>query len=153
MLHGWAVVPGSKMLLRTVQSTCNQQGIRQNSVGRLSTLFYDLRNDEILDCVTMHDLPIFIGIDGGSLKDDCATVSICIVAPNILLTDYDNEWHSRPAKTLLIRTWKLLKQWGTSQTCINMAETLGFIIGEYSIPSDLPIIYITDSNNVLYKGT
>jgi len=28
-----------------------------------------------------------------------------------------------------------------------MAETLGFIIGEYSIPSDLPIIFITDSNN------
>jgi hypothetical protein len=72
---------------------------------------------------------------------------LCIVAPNILLTDYDNEWHSRPAKILLIRTWKLPKQWGTSQTCINMAETLGFIIGEYSIPSDLPIIFITDSNN------
>jgi len=105
-----------------------------------------LRNDEILDYATMHDLPIFIGIDG-SLKDDFAIVSICIVAPNILLTDYDNEWHSRPPKILLIRTWKLPKQWGTSQTCINMAETLGFIIGEYSIPSDLPIIFITNSNN------
>jgi hypothetical protein len=30
-----------------------------------------LRNDEILDYATMHDLPIFIGIDG-SLKDDSA---------------------------------------------------------------------------------
>jgi hypothetical protein len=28
-----------------------------------------------------------------------------------------------------------------------MAETLGFIIGEYTIPVDMPIIYITDSNN------
>ncbi len=28
-----------------------------------------------------------------------------------------------------------------------MAETFGFIIGEYSIPTDMPIIYITDSNN------
>ncbi|MFN9980825.1 MAG: hypothetical protein ACK53Y_12950, partial [bacterium] len=29
----------------------------------------------------------------------------------------------------------------------NMAEAVGFILGEYTIPSDLPIIYITDSNN------
>jgi hypothetical protein len=28
-----------------------------------------------------------------------------------------------------------------------MAETLGFIIGDYTIPSELPVIYITDSNN------
>jgi hypothetical protein len=28
-----------------------------------------------------------------------------------------------------------------------MAETIGFILGEYTIPSDLPILYITDSNN------
>ena len=28
-----------------------------------------------------------------------------------------------------------------------MAEALGFIIGEYTIPPDLPVIYITDSNN------
>jgi hypothetical protein len=32
-------------------------------------------------------------------------------------------------------------------TFINMAKAIGFIIGEYAIPSDLPIIYITDSNN------
>jgi hypothetical protein len=29
---------------------------------------------------------------------------------------------------------------------INMAEAIGFIIGEYTIPADLPIIYINDSN-------
>jgi hypothetical protein len=28
-----------------------------------------------------------------------------------------------------------------------MAEALGFIIGEYTIPPDFPVIYITDSNN------
>ncbi len=28
-----------------------------------------------------------------------------------------------------------------------MAETLGFILGEYTIPPDLPAIYIMDSNN------
>jgi hypothetical protein len=28
-----------------------------------------------------------------------------------------------------------------------MAETMEFIIGEYTIPSDTPIIYITDSSN------
>jgi hypothetical protein len=28
-----------------------------------------------------------------------------------------------------------------------MAETLGFIFGEYTLPSHLPAIYITDSNN------
>jgi len=28
-----------------------------------------------------------------------------------------------------------------------MAEAIGVIIGEYTIPSDLPILYITDSNN------
>jgi hypothetical protein len=30
---------------------------------------------------------------------------------------------------------------------INMARAIGFIIGEYNIPAELPIIYITDSNN------
>jgi len=28
-----------------------------------------------------------------------------------------------------------------------MAEALGFILGEYTIPSGFPIIYVTDSNN------
>jgi len=28
-----------------------------------------------------------------------------------------------------------------------MAETMGFIIGEYTVPETLPIIYVTDSNN------
>jgi len=28
-----------------------------------------------------------------------------------------------------------------------MAESIGFILGEYTIPAHLPIIYITDSNN------
>jgi hypothetical protein len=31
--------------------------------------------------------------------------------------------------------------------CINMAEAIGFIMGEYMIPTDLPLLFITDSNN------
>ncbi len=105
-----------------------------------------LYNAEILEIATRGDLPIFVSIDG-SLSNGSATVSCSIVAPDIKHNDIDMEWQHRPAKALLIRSWKLPQHWGTSPTCINMAEALGFIIGEYSIPSDLPIIYITDSNN------
>jgi hypothetical protein len=28
-----------------------------------------------------------------------------------------------------------------------MAEAIGFIMGEYMIPTDLPLLFITDSNN------
>jgi hypothetical protein len=93
-----------------------------------------------------HDLPMFVSIDGG-LKDGIATVCVTILAPDIHDTDEDMEWQSRSAKALLIRSWQLPKQWGTSSTCINMAESLGFIIGEYTIPGNFPVIYITDSNN------
>ena len=100
----------------------------------------------ILALATQQDLPICVSIDG-SLKDGFATVSVCIVTPDIRIIDIDNEWQSRPAKVLLIRSWRLPQQWGTGSTCINMAETMGFIIGEYTIPADVPVMYITDSNN------
>ena len=103
-------------------------------------------NSEVIEHATQHDLPIFVSIDGG-LKHGIATVCVTILAPDIKDNDTDAEWKDRPAKALLIRSWQLPKQWGTSLTCINMAESLGFIIGEYTIPSDLPVIYITDSNN------
>jgi hypothetical protein len=99
-----------------------------------------------LEYTTAHKLPIFVSIDG-SPEDNSATISVSIVAPDIKILDNDMEWQSRPAKVLLIRAWKLLKRCGTSSTCINMAEVLGFIIGEYTIPPNLLIIYITDSNN------
>jgi hypothetical protein len=51
------------------------------------------------------------------------------------------------ARILLICSWELPTFWGTEKVCINMAETLGFIIGDYTIPSELPVMYITDSNN------
>jgi hypothetical protein len=105
-----------------------------------------IRNDEIIDFATQHDLPIFISIDG-SVQDEVATVSVSIIAPHILTTDIAHEWQNRPAKVLLIRSWRLPQIWGTGHSCINMVEAFGFIIGEYTIPSDLPIIYITDSNN------
>jgi hypothetical protein len=105
-----------------------------------------LLNTEILEYATQHGLPIFISIDGG-LEQRVATVSITILAPDIKSDDVDLEWQDRPAKALLIRSWQLPQQWGISSTCINMAESIGFILGEYTIPPDLPIIYITDSNN------
>jgi hypothetical protein len=37
---------------------------------------------------------------------------------------------------------------GTYQNIgVQVVESLGFIIGEYTVPAKLPIIYITDSNN------
>jgi hypothetical protein len=83
----------------------------------------------------------------GSLVGNSATVSISIIAPDIRDLDTEETWQTRPAKVLLIRSWKLPEYWGTRQTCINMAEAIGFIIGEYTIPPNLPIMYITDSDN------
>jgi hypothetical protein len=101
---------------------------------------------EILECAMQHDLPIFVSIDGSLDENGVTTTSISIVAPDI--NDHDDvgslNWQHRIVKILLICSWRLPKQW---DTCINMAELIGFILGEYTIPSDLPIIYITDSNN------
>jgi len=101
----------------------------------------------ITEYATQHDLPLFISIDGSVSKEDIDTVSISIVASDIKDNDINLEWQHRPVKILLIRSWRLPRHWGTGSTCINMAETLGIIIGEYTIPSDMPVIYITDSNN------
>jgi hypothetical protein len=74
---------------------------------------------------------------------------VCILAPDIRDTDAVNgtEWQNRPAKVPLIRSWCLPKKWGIEKVSINMAEASGFIIGEYTIPANPPVIYITDSNN------
>jgi hypothetical protein len=105
-----------------------------------------LTNNEILFYALQHDLPIFASIDG-SLENGIATTSLSIVAPHILDSDEAQEWQHRPAKVLLTRSWRLPQKWGTSPSCINMAESIGLILGEYTIPSDLPVIYILDSNN------
>jgi len=104
---------------------------------------------EIIEDALQHDLPIFVSIDGSIDDSNLATTSISIVAPDIRDTDEKESmaWQSRLAKVLLIRSWQLPKQWGAVKASINMTESLGFIIGEYTIPPDLPIIYITDSNN------
>jgi len=101
----------------------------------------------ILEYATQHDLPIFISIDGSVSNDGTPTVSLSILAPDIRQYDTSQEWENRLAKVLLIRSWKLPRQWGTGSSCINMAESFGFILGEYTIPADQPVIYITDSNN------
>jgi hypothetical protein len=106
-------------------------------------------DQEILERAMQHDLPIFVSIDGSLDEYGIATTSISIAAPDIY--DHDEvgslNWQHRIAKILLICSWRLPKHWGASQACINMAESIDFILGEYTIPSDLPIIYITDSNN------
>ncbi len=106
-----------------------------------------ISDEDILDQSTLHDLPIFVSIDGSKNDDETATVSISIVAPDIREADVAQEWEDRIAKVMLIRSWRLPSTWGNSSVCINMAESIGFIIGEYTIPAELPVIYITDSNN------
>ena len=108
-----------------------------------------LLDHEILEHAMQHDLPIFTSIDGSLDRNGIATVTMCIIAPDIKDTDEtgSSNWQSRFAKILLICSWCLPKHLGTSPPCINMAESLSFIIGEYTIPTDFPIIYITDSNN------
>jgi hypothetical protein len=108
-----------------------------------------LKDHEIFEYATQHDLPIFVSIDGSIDDSNVATTSISIVAPDIRDTDEKDSmaWQNRLANVLLIRSWQSPKYWGTVKASINMAESLGFIIGEYTIPPDLPIIYITDSNN------
>lgn len=106
-------------------------------------------NHEILDLAVQHDLPIFISIDGSLDDEGIATTSVSIISPDMRDT-YDinsKAWQDRQAIILLICLWRLPKSWGTGQASINMAESIGFIIGEYTIPTDMPIIYITDSNN------
>ncbi len=108
-----------------------------------------LEDHQILDYAMAHDLPIFVAIDGSLDENGVATVSTAIIAPDIKDSDPTGSlnWLSRLAKVLLIRSWRLPKKWGTTYACINMAESIGFILGEYTIPAHLPIIYITDSNN------
>jgi len=108
-----------------------------------------LTDQEIFDHATLHDLPICLSIDGSLGEDEVATTTVSIVAPDIRETDAidGGEWQDRIAKVLLIRSCRLPMKWGTSNTSINMAESIGFLLGEYMIPSDYPIIYVTDSNN------
>jgi hypothetical protein len=113
--------------------------VKTMMIHRLTTPILD---QEILERAMQHDLPIIISIDGSLDEYSVVTTSISIVAPDI--NDHDEvgslNWQHRIAKLLLIHSWRLPKQWGTSQACINMAESIGFILGEYTIPSDLPIM-------------
>jgi hypothetical protein len=108
-----------------------------------------LSDMEILDAALQHDLPIFVSIDGSFDDEGVACTTISVLAPDIRDTNMinSNAWQNRLAKVLLICSWRLPTYWGTGTAGINMAEAIGFILGEYTIPADLPIIYITDSNN------
>jgi hypothetical protein len=108
-----------------------------------------LEDHQIFDYAMAHDLPIFVAIDGSLDETEVAAVSIAIIASDNKDSDPIGSlnWLSRLAKVLLIRSWHLPKKWGTNSACINMAESIGFILGEYTIPAQLPIIYITDTNN------
>jgi len=126
----------------------NQPEDEQSSQRYFDTSIY-LTDQEIFDHATLHDLPICLSIDGSLGEDGIATTTVRIVAPDIRETVAidGGEWQDRIAKVLLIRSWRLPMKWGTSNTSINMAESIGFLLGEYMIPSDYPIIYVTDSNN------
>jgi hypothetical protein len=120
----------------------------QSSQRYFDTFIY-LTDQEIFDHATLHDLPICLSIDGSLGEDGVATTTVSILAPDIRETDAvdGGEWQDRIAKVLLICSWHLPIKWGASNTSINMAESIGFLLGEYMIPSDYPIIYVTDSNN------
>jgi hypothetical protein len=108
-----------------------------------------LMDQEIIQYATRQDLPMFLGIDGSVDKDGIATITVSIVALDIRVSDYPNteQWQNRKAKILLTRSWRLPREWGTEKADINMAEAVGFIIGAYTVPTNIPIIFITDSNN------
>jgi len=111
--------------------------------------FFDnkyVKNEDVMELIMQLNLPAFISIDA-SLEGTSDTTSVNIVIPDVQPEDVEKEWQHCPAKTILTRIWKLPSQWGTGTTCINMAEALGFIIGDYTIPHNMPVIYITDSDN------
>jgi len=105
-----------------------------------------VKNEDVMELITQLNLPAFISIDA-SLEGTSDTTSVNIVIPDVQPEDVEKEWQHCPAKTILTRIWKLPSQWGTGTTCINMAEALGFIIGDYTIPHNMPVMYITDSDN------
>jgi hypothetical protein len=108
-----------------------------------------LTDQEILEYDTQHDLPVTISIDGSHEMDGVTTATISIVALDIRDIDSptSTEWQNRIARVLFIRSWQLPKYWGTGHSSMNMAEAIGFLLGEYTISSTIPIIYVTDSNN------
>jgi len=108
-----------------------------------------LTDQEILRLATRHKSPVTISIDRSVNRKGSATTTICILAPDI--REYDHPlsmaWQDRCAKILLIRSWRLPQQWGRKKVDINMAESLGFVLGAHTIPPGIPIMYVTDSNN------
>jgi len=90
---------------------------------------YLLSNANIIDIITQLNVPAFVSIDA-SLQGASATTSINIIVPDVHRMDINLEWQDQPAKEILTRVWKLPSHWGTGQTCINMAEAIGFILGE-----------------------
>jgi hypothetical protein len=68
-----------------------------------------LKDHEIFEYATQHDLPIFVSIDGSIDDSNVATTSISIAAPDIRDT-YEKDsmaWQNRLANVLLIRSWQL----------------------------------------------
>ncbi len=99
-----------------------------------------LSDQEIIDQALQHDLHIFVSLDGRLHDDGIATVIISIVAPDIQESDMALEWKDRIAEVLLVCSWHLPSVWGTSKVCINMAESIGYILGDYTIPAYIPVV-------------
>jgi hypothetical protein len=94
-------------------------------------------------------IPPTISIAGSLNSEGITKRTVCIITPDVRDDErFDHlAWQDRFSKILLIRSWRLPNQWGTSKASIDMAESLGFIIGAYTLHMDLPALYITDSNN------
>jgi hypothetical protein len=114
----------------------------ENSVDHLT-------DSEILNYATQHNILLTVSIDGSFDQHGIATTTICIVSPDIRESDPPNAeiWQNRPVILLLVRSWRLPKRWGAGTSSINIAELLGFILGAYTVPPNIPVLYVTDSNN------
>jgi len=108
-----------------------------------------ISDQEIIEHATKHEHPMVISIDGSISPDGIATTTISILAPDIQAHDppSSTQWQHRCAKVLLIRSWQHPRRWGTTQTNINHAEAIGFILGAYTTLNNVPVLYVTDSNN------
>jgi hypothetical protein len=105
-----------------------------------------LNDGDIIARAQAHGLPVLVSIDGSYNKQQ-ATTAITIIAPDIRPDDIAQEWEDRVGIVLLVRSILLPIQWGTNEVSINIAEAYGFLLAEYTIPINCPVIYITDSQN------
>ena len=119
---------------------------RNNKTLHIKNGIQCLSDHDIIHLAERHGLPLAIAIDG-SYSNQRATTNISIISPDIHEEDTGNEWQDRLGIILLSRSIILPERWGYNESTINMAESLGILMSEYSLPSATPAMYITDSQN------